>query len=109
MKRQERRENTSSQNIRGLHFSALLPFHGPLRGPVARTPYRTLPPVRACTVRPLWLWVISAGRRNTIDRGGSMGVRRPRMSWKERNELWRRWRAGESLVEIAKAIDRERT
>ena len=38
-----------------------------------------------------------------------MGVRRPRMSWKERHELWRRWRAGESLVDIAKALDRERT
>jgi IS30 family transposase len=38
-----------------------------------------------------------------------MGVRRPRMSWRERNELWRRWRAGESLVDIAKALDRERT
>jgi IS30 family transposase len=31
------------------------------------------------------------------------------MSWSERNELWRRWRAGESLVDIAKALDRERT
>ena len=38
-----------------------------------------------------------------------MGVRRSRMSWQERNELWRRWRAGESLVDIAKALDRERT
>ena len=38
-----------------------------------------------------------------------MGVRRPRMSWSERNELWRRWRAGESLTHIAKALDRERT
>src|SRR5262245_22992719 len=38
-----------------------------------------------------------------------MGVRRERMSWSERNELWRRWRAGESLVDIAKALDRERT
>jgi IS30 family transposase len=38
-----------------------------------------------------------------------MGVRRARMSWSERNELWRRWRAGESLVDIAKALDRERT
>lgn len=38
-----------------------------------------------------------------------MGVRRQRMSWRERNELWRRWRAGESLVDIAKALGRERT
>jgi IS30 family transposase len=38
-----------------------------------------------------------------------MGGRRPRMSWTERNELWRRWRDGESLVDIAKALDRERT
>ena len=38
-----------------------------------------------------------------------MGVRRARMTWSERNELWRRWRAGESLVDIAKALARERT
>jgi transposase, IS30 family len=38
-----------------------------------------------------------------------MGMRRPRMSWHERHELWRRWRAGESLVDIAAALDRERT
>jgi hypothetical protein len=38
-----------------------------------------------------------------------MDVRPARMSWSERNELWRRWRAGESLVDIAKALDRERT
>jgi IS30 family transposase len=38
-----------------------------------------------------------------------MGVRRARMSWRERNELWRRWRSGESLVDIAKALDHERT
>jgi len=38
-----------------------------------------------------------------------MGVRRSRMSWSERNELWRRWRAGEPLVDIALALDRERT
>ncbi len=38
-----------------------------------------------------------------------MGMRRPRLSWQERNELWRRWRAGASLVDIAKALDRERT
>jgi IS30 family transposase len=31
------------------------------------------------------------------------------MSWSERNELWRRWRAGEPLVDIARALDRERT
>ena len=38
-----------------------------------------------------------------------MRLRRPRMSWKERNELWRRWRAGESLMDIATALARERT
>lgn len=38
-----------------------------------------------------------------------MGVRRPRISWRERNELWQRWRAGESLADIAKALNRERT
>ena len=38
-----------------------------------------------------------------------MGLRRTRISWSERNELWRRWRAGESLVDIAAALDRERT
>ena len=38
-----------------------------------------------------------------------MGVRRPLMSWSERNELWRRWRAGDSLVDIAKTLERERT
>lgn len=36
-----------------------------------------------------------------------MGVRRPRLSWSERNELWRRWRAGESFVDIAKALQRD--
>src|SRR5262252_7013844 len=41
--------------------------------------------------------------------GGGMGVRRPRISWRERNELWQRWRAGESLADIAKALNRERT
>lgn len=38
-----------------------------------------------------------------------MRVRRERMTWRERNELWRRWRMGESLVDIAKALGRERT
>jgi len=36
-------------------------------------------------------------------------MRRARLSWRERNELWQRWRAGESLVDIATALDRERT
>jgi len=30
-----------------------------------------------------------------------MGVRWSRMSWSERNELWARWRRGDSLREIA--------
>jgi IS30 family transposase len=38
-----------------------------------------------------------------------MGVRRARMTWSERNELWRRWTAGESLVDISRALGRERT
>jgi IS30 family transposase len=38
-----------------------------------------------------------------------MGVRRARMTWSERNELWRRWSAGESLVDISRALGRERT
>jgi IS30 family transposase len=38
-----------------------------------------------------------------------VGLRRLRMSWQERNELWRRWRAGESLVDIATALGRDRT
>ncbi len=38
-----------------------------------------------------------------------MAMRRARMSWSEGNELWRRWRAGESLVDIARALERERT
>jgi IS30 family transposase len=29
------------------------------------------------------------------------------MSWAQRNELWRRWRAGESLADIATALERE--
>jgi len=36
-----------------------------------------------------------------------MRVRRPWMSWAQRNELWRRWRAGESLADIAKALQRD--
>jgi IS30 family transposase len=36
-----------------------------------------------------------------------MRVRRPWMSWGQRNELWQRWRAGESLSDIAKALQRE--
>ncbi len=35
-----------------------------------------------------------------------MRVRRPWMSWSQRNELWQRWRAGESLTEIASALQR---
>ena len=38
-----------------------------------------------------------------------MRVRRPRLSWSQRNELWRRWRGGESIVDIAHALARERT
>jgi IS30 family transposase len=38
-----------------------------------------------------------------------MRVRRARMSWIERNELWKRWREGESVVDIARALARERT
>ena len=38
-----------------------------------------------------------------------MRVRRARMTWSERNELWKRWRAGESVVDIARALARERT
>jgi IS30 family transposase len=38
-----------------------------------------------------------------------MRRRRSWMTWSERNELWRRWRAGESLVDIARALARERT
>lgn len=37
-----------------------------------------------------------------------MGVRRrPGLSWSERNELWRRWKAGESCVDIAAALQRD--
>src|SRR5262245_31926098 len=35
-----------------------------------------------------------------------MRVRRPWMSCAQRNELWTRWRAGESLTDIAKALER---
>jgi IS30 family transposase len=35
-----------------------------------------------------------------------MGVRWSRMSWAERNELWARWRRGESLRDIARALKR---
>ena len=38
-----------------------------------------------------------------------MVARRGRMSWSQRNEMWRRWRAGASIVDIARALDRERT
>lgn len=38
-----------------------------------------------------------------------MGVRRARLSWGQRNELWQRWRDGESVVDIAAALQRERT
>lgn len=33
-------------------------------------------------------------------------VCRPRMSWSEKNELWQRWRRGESLSEIARGLHR---
>jgi IS30 family transposase len=35
-----------------------------------------------------------------------MGVRWSRMSWSERNELWQRWRRGETLDQIARALHR---
>jgi IS30 family transposase len=35
-----------------------------------------------------------------------MGVRWSRMSWSEKNELWERWRRGESLGEIARFLHR---
>ncbi len=35
-----------------------------------------------------------------------MGVRWSRMSWSERNELWTRWRRGETLRSIARALKR---
>ena len=33
-------------------------------------------------------------------------VCRPRLSWREKNELWERWRRGESQSEIARALHR---
>ena len=33
-------------------------------------------------------------------------VSRPRLSWREKNELWQRWRRGESQSEIARALHR---
>src|SRR5689334_1121147 len=36
-----------------------------------------------------------------------MAIRRPRLSWSERNELWRRWQAGDSYNAIAAALDRD--
>jgi len=36
-----------------------------------------------------------------------MRVRRRWMSWAQRNELWERWRAGESLADIAQALQRD--
>jgi transposase, IS30 family len=35
-----------------------------------------------------------------------MGVRWSRLSWSERNELWTRWRRGQTLREIARALRR---
>lgn len=35
-----------------------------------------------------------------------MRVRRPRLSWTEKHELWTRWRRGESLLAIAQALHR---
>jgi IS30 family transposase len=35
-----------------------------------------------------------------------MRVRRPWMSASDRNEMWRRWRAGESLTDIARGLER---
>ena len=34
-------------------------------------------------------------------------MRRSWMSWSQRNELWRRWQAGESLTDIAQALQRD--
>ena len=36
-----------------------------------------------------------------------MRVRRQWMSWGQRNELWQRWRAGESLTDIGRALERD--
>jgi len=38
-----------------------------------------------------------------------MGVRWSRMSWNEKNELWQRWRRGETLDQIARALHRGST
>jgi IS30 family transposase len=38
-----------------------------------------------------------------------MGARRGGLSWSQRNELWRRWRAGDSIVDIAQGLQHERT
>lgn len=38
-----------------------------------------------------------------------MGVRWSRMSWNEKNELWHRWRRGETLDQIARALHRGST
>ena len=38
-----------------------------------------------------------------------MGVRWSRMSWSEKNELWQRWRRGETLDQIAQALHRGST
>lgn len=35
-----------------------------------------------------------------------MGARWTRMSWSEKNELWARWRRGETLADIARALNR---
>ena len=35
-----------------------------------------------------------------------MGVRWSRMSWADKNELWQRWRRGETLDQIARALHR---
>ena len=35
-----------------------------------------------------------------------MGVRWSRMSWSDKNELWQRWRRGETLDQIARALHR---
>lgn len=38
-----------------------------------------------------------------------MGLRWSRLSWSERNELWARWRRGEPLREIARALHRSQS
>lgn len=37
-----------------------------------------------------------------------MRVRQSMLSWMQRNELWRRWRSGESIAAIAQALARDR-